>query len=80
MDERADTYQALFARRWGHLRQPHVRTLAWLLDAPDLLDPHDPYWEHKIASLGEVRPDIARWVEELDAGTSALEGAVGVRV
>jgi len=76
----ANTYQAQFARRWGHLRQPHVRTLAWLLDAPDLLDPHDPYWEHKIASLGEVRPDVARWLEQLDADPSALIAALGERV
>ena len=76
----ANTYQAQFARRWGHLRQPHVRTLAWLLDAPDLLDPHAPYWEHKIASLGEVRPDVARWLEQLDADPSALIAALGERV
>lgn len=76
----ADTYQAHFACRWGHLRQAHVRTLAWLLDAPDLLDPHDPYWEHKIASLGEVPPDVARWLEQLDADPSALEASLGERV
>lgn len=80
MDEPADTYQAHFARRWGHLRQAHVRTLAWLLDAPDLLDPHDPHWEHKIASLGEVPPDVARWLGQLDADPSALEAALGERV
>ena len=80
MDALANTYQAQFARRWGHLRQPHVRTLAWLLDAPDLLDPHDPYWENKIASLGEVRPDVARWLEQLDADPAALVAALGERV
>ena len=36
------SYQAGFERRWGHLRRPHVRALAWLLDAPDLLDPALP--------------------------------------
>ena len=80
MDALANTYQAQFARRWGHLRQPHVRTLAWLLDAPDLLDPHDPYWEHKIASLGEVGPDVARWLAQLDADPAALVAALGERV
>ena len=79
MDDLPDTYQAHFARRWGHLRQPHVRTLAWLLDAPDLLDPHDPHWEHKIASLGEVRADVARWLEQLDADPTALEASLGER-
>lgn len=29
------SYQARFARRWGHLTRPHVRALAWLLDSPD---------------------------------------------
>ena len=80
MDALANSYQAHFARRWGHLRQPHVRTLAWLLDAPDLLDPNDPYWEHKIASLGEVRADVARWLDQLDADPAALEAALGERV
>lgn len=80
MDEPADTYQAQFARRWGHLRRAHVRTLAWLLDAPDLLDPDDPHWEHKIASLGEVRPEVARWLEQLDADPAALEASLGARV
>lgn len=79
MADPADTFQAQFARRWGHLRQAHVRTLAWLLDAPDLLDPHDPYWEHKIASLGEVRPDVAGWLAQLDADPSALVAALGER-
>lgn len=80
MDVPADTYQAHFARRWGHLRQPHVRTLAWLLDAPDLLDAHDPYWEHRIASLGEAGPDVARWLAQLDADPSALEAALSARI
>ncbi|MGZ8321409.1 MAG: DUF1853 family protein [Telluria sp.] len=80
MDARADSYQARFARRWGHLSHPHVRTLAWLLDAPDLLDPVDPVWEHKIASLGEVTPAVADWLARLDADPAPLEAALGGRV
>jgi hypothetical protein len=76
----ADTYQAHFARRWGHLTRPHVRALAWLLDAPDLLDPHDPHWQQKVASLGAPRPEVARWLAQLDADPAALDAALGERV
>lgn len=79
MDTGADSYQAHFARRWGHLKRPHVRTLAWLLDAPDLLDPHDPCWEHRIASLGPAGLDAALWLAGLDADPSALDAALGGR-
>ena len=50
----ADNYQSYFERRWGHLRRARVRALAWLLDAPDLLDIHDPHWEGRIATLGPM--------------------------
>lgn len=80
MDAPADSYQAGFARRWGHLSHPHVRTLAWLLDAPDLLDAGDPVWEHRIASLGEVTPALGHWLERLDADPAPLEAALGARV
>ena len=76
----ADTYQARFGRRWGHLAQPHVRALAWLLDAPDLLDPHDPHWEGKIASLGVLSPDTGAWLTALDADPAPLLAALGTRV
>lgn len=45
------TFQTIFHQRWGHLNDPHVRALAWLLDAPDLLDAAAPHWNGKIASL-----------------------------
>lgn len=76
----ADTYQERFERRWGHLVRPHVRALAWLLDAPDLLDPDDPYWQGRIASLGVLSPAIDDWLMQLDADPSALEAELGQRV
>lgn len=72
-------YQAAFARRWGHLRRPHVRTLAWLLDAPDLLDVHDPHWQGRIATLGPVTPAIEAWLAGLDRDPARLEAALGTR-
>ena len=76
----ADTYQANFNRRWGHLTQPHVRALAWLLDAPDLLDPDDPHWEGRIASLGVLPAAIDAWLARIDHDPSGLTAELGERV
>jgi hypothetical protein len=80
MPGQADSFQARFGQRWGHLRRPHVRALAWLLDAPDLLDPHDPHWQGKIASLGAVSPAAERWLAALDADPAPLDAALGARL
>jgi hypothetical protein len=76
----ADNYQSCFERRWGHLRRARVRALAWLLDAPDLLDIHDPHWEGRIATLGPMTPETERWLAELDQDPSALDAALGSKV
>jgi hypothetical protein len=72
--------QQWFHLRWGTLRDPHVRSLAWLLDSPDLLDPAAPQWGGRIASLG---PDAARhasdWLHALDASPSALHDYLDLR-
>ena len=78
-DASQDTYQSRFAARWGHLAQPHVRALAWLLDAPDLLDAADPHWEGKIASLGELPAATGDWLDGLDADPSPLLDSLGTR-
>lgn len=74
------SYQAHFERRWGHLARPHVRALAWLLDAPDLLDLNDPCWEGRIATLGAVSPAVEQWLTALDSDPSALDAALGDKV
>ncbi len=79
MPGRADNYQAQFARRWGHLVRPHVRALAWLLDAPGLLDPDHPHWQGKIAPFEAVTPEVAGWLARLDADPAALDAALGER-
>jgi len=78
--DRADTYHAYFERRWGHLRRARVRALAWLLDAPDLLDIHDPQWSGRIATLGPMTPETERWLAELDADPAPLDAALGVKM
>ena len=75
-----NNYQGAFERRWGHLKRPHVRALAWLLDAPDLLDPADPHWEGRIASLGHLPPAIDDWLNRIDADPTGLELELGSRV
>ena len=72
----ADTFgfQQRFHSRWQGLRDPHVRALAWLLDAPDLLDPKAARWQGKIARLPEGAADDARdWLMALDAAPEALQ-------
>lgn len=80
MRDQAESYQAQFHRRWSHLRRARVRALAWLLDAPDLLDVNDPGWVGKVGSLGPVTPDVAQWLAGVDHDPSALDAALGNRM
>lgn len=77
MNPAADSYQALFHRRWGQLAHDPVRALAWLLDSPDLLDVAAPAWAGRVATLGAVTPAVAGWLARLDADPSELEAALG---
>ncbi|WP_317203452.1 DUF1853 family protein [Janthinobacterium sp.] len=76
----ADSFQARFERRWGHLTRPHVRALAWLLDAPDLLDPASAHWGGRIATLAPLTQANADWLAALEADPAPLEAALGPRV
>jgi hypothetical protein len=58
-------HQAQFHRRWPGLRDPHVRTLAWLLDAPDLLAVDAPCWAGRVATLGAPAPEVVTWLDDL---------------
>lgn len=72
-------YQRYFHQRWGHLDDERVRALAWLLDAPDLLDPAAPQWAGRIATLGPVSCATADWLAALDRDPAALTAALGAR-
>ncbi|PWF49380.1 DUF1853 family protein [Massilia glaciei] len=80
MPQAADNYQALFAGRWGHLTRPHVRALAWLLDAPGLLDPADPHWQGKVAAPEPASAALAHWLARLEHDPAPLDAALGDRV
>ncbi|MGI4717167.1 MAG: DUF1853 family protein [Janthinobacterium lividum] len=80
MDAPAESYQQGFHRRWGHLRRARVRALAWLLDAPDLLDAADPLWAGRIATIGQVAPATVEWLNRLDHDPAPLDAALGAKV
>lgn len=73
-------FQARFHRRWQHLRDPDVRALAWLLDAPGLLDPDAPQWLGRVASLGpHAADDAAAWLAHLDRDPSQLRSHLALQ-
>ena len=67
-----DRFQAEFHRRWHYLHDPHVRALAWLLDAPSLLNPDAAQWGGKMATLDIDPAVLARWLTGLDAAPASL--------
>lgn len=71
-DKASTTFQEQFHARWNHLTDPHVRTLAWLLDAPDLLDAQEEQWHGRIATLGPVTPETGEWLREQDRNPAGL--------
>ena len=77
VDAAIGAFQVRFEQRWGHLTQPRVRALAWLLDSPDLLDPSSPHWGGRIASLPPVTPAVAAWLGALQDDPSPLDAALG---
>lgn len=74
-----ERYQAVFHRRWNHLNDPHIRTLAWLLDAPDLLDAHAPQWHGRVATLGAMGDETREWLNRLDRAPSALHNFLALQ-
>jgi hypothetical protein len=73
------SFQQRFHRRWPTLKHPSVRALAWLLDAPDLLEASAERWGGKIASLSATAADDSRnWLLELDRAPAELDAFLGV--
>jgi hypothetical protein len=72
-----ENFQRQFHRRWMHLNDPHVRALAWLLDAPDLLDPQAPRWQGRVATLGPIDLQTEAWLNGLDDAPAALHAYLG---
>jgi hypothetical protein len=76
-----DTFQTLFHQQWSHLKDRHVRSLAWLLFSPDLLDEHSPVWHRQVKGFHfsqEKKEAIYRWLIQLDESPIALHEAIAV--
>ncbi len=72
-------FQTTFHQRWPTLRNSHLRALAWLLDAPDLLDAAAPRWQGRIAQLPAHAADEARdWLLQLECDPQALDTFLNV--
>ena len=71
-------FQADFHARWSHLQDPHVRALAWLIDAPDLLDPQAPQWRGRIATLTPYG-GLDHWLTGLDKAPAELHAYLAIR-
>jgi hypothetical protein len=71
-------FQAGFQRRWGHLHNPTVRSLVWLLDSPLLLNVRHARWTHKLAQLPPVSSQTQRWLAELDRNPQPLSDFLAV--
>ena len=66
-------FQEQFHQRWQQLTDPHVRALAWLIDAPNLLDGNAPQWQGRIARLDSRAGEAARdWLHALERAPAAL--------
>lgn len=76
----SESFQRRFHRRWQHLTDPHVRALAWLLDAPGLLDADALQWRGQVARLPDpMENGIADWLRELDRQPQALHAALDLQ-
>lgn len=72
-----NNFQSEFEDKCGHLHDPHVRDLAWLLDSPNLLDATAPQWQGKIASLFDHRgEEVDTWLAALDKAPQALHALI----
>jgi hypothetical protein len=73
------TYQERFHREWGSLRDPHVRSLAWLLTAPQLLAPSNTLQFEQIATLVLPEADqLHAWLHDLDRQPTTFHSALAL--
>jgi len=71
-------YQAQFQQRWPHLIHPDVRNLAWLLEAPGLLNRHHPRWNNLLAELPAIEQGTADWLAQLDREPQPLQDFLAI--
>jgi len=57
---------------------PDVRNLAWLLDAPNLLNRNHVRWNGLLAELPAIEPGTADWLAELDNEPQRLQDFLAI--
>jgi hypothetical protein len=71
-----NTFHQIFHEQCGHLHDPHVRALAWLLVSPNLLDKSVQELSGRVAHLSEIQPyrpsEVVHWLNELDQNPTRL--------
>jgi len=65
-------FQARFQQRWPTLQHEHVRSLAWLLDSPALLNASHPRWNNQLAQLHSPNQSTIDWLHALDRAPQPL--------
>jgi hypothetical protein len=77
-----NTFHQLFHEQWGHLHDPHVRALAWLLVSPNLLDDCVPELSGRVAHLNELQPfrptEVIHWLSQLDQNPTQLHETIAL--
>ena len=73
-------YQRGFHQRWQHLTNPHVRSLAWLLDSPDLLASDAVHWQGRVVDLHSwVKPKfLTNFLADLERDPTPLLSALDI--
>ncbi|MBY0573065.1 MAG: DUF1853 family protein, partial [Undibacterium sp.] len=67
------TFQNEFHSEWHQLKDKHVRSLAWMLTAPDLLEKNSAIWWQQIGEMAiPNRPKLHKWLHALDEHPTAL--------
>jgi hypothetical protein len=73
------SFQLRFHERWHQFKNPHVRSMAWLLDAPNLLDSDASQWQGKIASVGQSEATQAYdWLVTLEEQPDELHAVLDI--
>jgi uncharacterized protein len=72
-------YQTAFRQDWQHLHDSHVRALAWMLTAPNLLSDQSVQWGERIASLQVPDHDaLNQWLLELERDPHSFHEALNL--
>jgi uncharacterized protein len=74
-----ENFQTLFHEQWQNLRDPHVRSLAWILTSPGMLAKESALWKQQIAYIAlPEKIALSAWLTELDQHPAELYEALAL--